>query len=327
MKILFLTAFTAFFALNLMAQTNQRIEPKQQSYEDFPESNASHTNMKIISIPKNVPQTNYKQNIKYITRNGLDLTLQILKPKNSKEKLPCIVYVQGSAWFKQDLFGNLPQLADFAKRGYVIAMVEYRPSPIAKFPAQVQDTKTAIRFIRQNADAYGIDADNIFIWGDSSGGHTALMTGLTENNLALDTEDYQPFSIKVNAIVDFYGPTDISQMNYEPSIMDHTDAKSPEGMIIGGKNVMEHLDDAAATNPINYLNSPKTTAPILIFHGSKDRLVPFKQSVLLADALQKNNYLYQFYQIKGADHGSSEFWTKEIFDIVDAFLKSNMKKK
>jgi acetyl esterase/lipase len=320
-------AISCFFTLNLIAQDSRLIAPIQKSYEDFPEAKDTHKGMKVITIPNNRPQINYKQNVKYITRDGLDLTLQILKPKNTKGKLPCIVYVQGSAWFKQDVYGNLPQLAEFAKRGYIIAMVEYRPSPIAPFPAQLQDAKTAIRFMRKNAETYSVDSSNIFVWGDSSGGHTALMVGLTQNNAELDTEDYKDFGIKVNGVIDFYGPTDISQMNYAPSTMDHTQAKTPEGMLIGGKNVLENVAEAVKTNPINYLKEAKNAAPILILHGSKDRLVPFQQSVLLADALRKNNLAYDFYKLKGADHGSSEFWTKEIFDIVENFIKVNTNKK
>jgi acetyl esterase/lipase len=323
MKSFILCTATCLFSTYLMAQDSKLISPIPQSYEDFPEAKDTHKGMKVITIPKDLPQTHYKHDVKYITRDGLDLTLQILKPKNAKGKLPCIVYVQGSAWFKQDVYGNIPQLAEFAKRGYIIAIIEYRPSTVAKFPAQLQDTKTAIRFMRKNAETYGVDADNIFVWGDSSGGHTALMVGLTQNNAELDTEDYKNFSIKVNGVIDFYGPTDISQMNYAPSTMDHTQAKTPEGMLIGGKNVLENVEEAAKTNPINYLKDLKNAAPILILHGSKDRLVPFQQSVLLADALKKNNFAYAFYQLKGADHGSSEFWTKEIFDIVENFLKAN----
>ncbi|OYU67624.1 MAG: hypothetical protein CFE22_03815 [Cytophagaceae bacterium BCCC1] len=326
MKSFIFCATTCLFSLSLKAQDSMLISPIQQSYEDFPVSKATHKGMKVISNKKDLNQANYKQNVKYITRDGLDLTLQILKPKNTKVKLPCIVYVQGSGWFKQDVYGNIPQLAEFAKRGYIIAIVEYRPSTVAKFPAQLQDTKTAIRFIRKNAEAYGVDSDNIYVWGDSSGGHTALMVGLTQNNTELDTEDYKDFGIEVNGIVDFYGPTDISQMNYAPSIMDHIQANTPEGMLIGGKNVLENLEEASKTNPINYLKTAKDAAPILILHGSKDRLVPFQQSVLLADALKKNKFAYIFYQLKGADHGSSEFWTKEIFDIVENFLKANYKK-
>ena len=283
--------------------------------------------MKIVNIGQSNEQVSYKPNVKYITRDGMELTLQIIAPKGASRRLPCIVYVQGSAWMKQNVYDNLPQLAEFAKRGYVVAIVEYRPSSVAKFPAQLQDAKTAIRFMRANASTYQVDPDNVFVWGDSSGGHTALLVGLTQNNPELDTKDLNQYSIHVNAVVDFYGPTDITQMNFEPSTFDHMGAKSPEGQLLGGKKVLENKAEAARTNPITYLKDPKNAAPILIMHGSKDRLVPFKQSVLLADALESRAYRYQFYQLKGADHGSSEFWTKESFDIVESFFKQNTVKK
>jgi acetyl esterase/lipase len=322
--------FTLFFillggSLTIAAQTDKVIAPREYSFEEFPESTASSKNMKIISVRADSSHVAYKHDIKYISRDGIDLTLQIIQPKNkSKKKLPCIVYVQGSAWMKQNVYDNIPQLAEFAKRGYVIAMVEYRPSSVAKFPAQLQDAKTAIRFIRANASDFNVDSSNIFVWGDSSGGHTALMVGLTQNNSELDTRDLNEYPITVNAVVDFYGPTDITQMNYEPSIFDHIGPNSPEGQLIGRKNVLENKSEAALTNPINYIKDSKTVAPILIMHGSKDRLVPFKQSVLLADALEKSNYPYEFYQLKGADHGSSEFWTEQVFQIVDAFLRKHI---
>lgn len=327
MKSVILPAVAFFLTFHSMAQDPKLIAPRSYTYEDFPESKASSINMKILTIGKDSPQVSYKPNVKYISRDGMELTLQIIGPKETKGKMPCIVYVQGSAWMKQNVYENLPQLVEFAKRGYVIAIVEYRPSSVAKFPAQLQDTKTAIRFMRANASTYNVDADNIFIWGDSSGGHTALMVGLTQNNPELDTKDLNQYPIHVNAVVDFYGPTDITQMNFEPSTWDHIGAKSPEGQLIGGKNVLENKAEAALTNPVNYVKDPKTAAPILIMHGSKDRLVPFKQSVLIADALESKNYRYQFYQIKGADHGSWEFWSKESFDIVEAFLKQNTVKK
>ena len=325
MKSIILILLTIGMTYLCQAQNQQIITPQSYSLEDFPESTASSKNMKIVNIGTDNSQVVYEHDVKYISRNELDLTLQIISPKSVKGLLPCIVYIQGSAWMKQNVYANLPQLAEFAKRGYIIAIVEYRPSSVAQFPAQLQDTKTAIRFMRKNADKYHIDANNIFVWGDSSGGHTSLMIGLTQNNPELDTDDFKEYSIKVNAVVDFYGPTDITQMNYEPSTWDHVSANSPEGKLIGGKNVLENKELAGQTNPINYVNDPETAAPILIMHGSKDRLVPFKQSVLMANALEQKNYVYQFYQLKGADHGSSEFWTTESFDIVDAFLKENLK--
>ena len=299
------------------------ITPKKYSYQDFPESSATSAAMKTVSQFTTDTQLNYHHDVKYITRDGMDLHLQIIQPviKGKTAKLPCIVYVQGSGWARQNVYGNLLQIADFARRGYTIAIVEYRPSDLAKFPAQLQDAKTAIRFMRKNASVYNVDTDNIFIWGDSSGGHTALMVGLTQNVPALDTGDMDEYPIEVNAVIDFYGPTDITQMNLEPSTLDHTSSKSFEGRLLGGVNVLDNKEAAAITNPIGYITSNTRSAPILIMHGSKDRIVPFKQSVLIADQLARESFDFQFYRIKGADHGSYEFWTKETFDLVESFIK------
>ncbi len=94
-------------------------------------------------------------------------------------KWPLIVYVQGSSWHKQKLFQSLPTLVRMCERGYAIAIVEHRESELAPFPAQVIDTKAAIRFLRMNGAHYGIDASKVALWGDSSGAHTALMAGIT----------------------------------------------------------------------------------------------------------------------------------------------------
>ena len=102
-----------------------------------------------------------------------------------------VVYVQGSAWFKQEIGYETPQLSPFASKGYVVAVVEYRPSTVAPFPAQIRDTKAAIRFLMKNASTYSIDPEKVVLWGDSSGGHTAAMTGVTLN----DPTSLQPMSL------------------------------------------------------------------------------------------------------------------------------------
>lgn len=239
--------------------------------------------------------------------------------------LPGIVYVQGSAWMKQDVYMGIPQLSKFASRGYVIVIVEYRHTAIAPFPAQVQDAKTAIRYIRKNATKLNVDMNNIFIWGDSSGGHTALFAGITSGNEQLDTDDYQDYSDAVNAIIDFYGPTEIGEMKEEPSIFNHSDKNSPEGLLIGKLNVSENMKKAEKASPINYITKEIKIPPILIAHGDMDRVVPFKQSDLLAKALSKNNKEFEYYCIKDADHGTPEFWSKEMYDIIHDFLKKHRK--
>lgn len=304
------------------------VEPKNVTYEEFPEAMDKVPGMKELNISREEQCLFLHANIPYIKRDGLELHLHIISPVkndniNKLEKYPCIVYIQGSAWCKQDTFMNIPNLSKLAERGFVIASVEYRHTEIAPFPAQIQDAKTAIRFMRKNASRYNLDPENIFVFGDSSGGHTALMVGITEAVEELDTADYGEYSAKVGGIIDFYGPTDIAKMNDVPSVMNHIEPNSPEGMLIGGKNVIENMEEAKKTSPVSYILRERSIAPILIFHGSKDRLVPFQQSILLYDALKAADKKVDFYKINGADHGGGEFWSEDVLKIVEEFIRKN----
>jgi acetyl esterase/lipase len=306
----------------------EMIKPQDYSFEEFPEAEDMVPGMKELAARTEENYYLCDANVPYITRDGLELHLQILKPENAEKriaKLPCIVFVQGSAWMKQNTFVNLPGLAKLAGRGFIIASAEYRHSAVAPFPAQFLDVKTAIRFLRKHASLYGIDPENIFIFGDSSGGHTSLMVGITEGIEEFDTPDYREYSAHVNAVVDYYGPTDIAKMNDVPSTMDHMAPNSPEGMLIGGKCVPENVEQANKTSPIRYLSKDREIAPILIIHGNKDRLVPFHQSVLLYEALKDNGKEVEFYKLLGADHGGSPFWTNEVLDIVEGFIRKYIK--
>ena len=117
------------------------------------------------------------------------------------------------------------------------------------------------------------------------------MTGVTLDNEDLSDESPTDEPIRLKAVVDFYGPIDIGKMNFEPSTQDHGDAKSPEGMFLGGFNVLENPDKVKPTVPIAYLDKAKEIPPFLIIHGNKDRLVPFGQSVMFYNALKQNKQI------------------------------------
>ena len=303
-------------------------EMLEYSYEDFPASKAGAEGMKTIDISREEVGVCYEKDIIYITRNHIDLSIQLLIPVRAdgiEEIYPCIALIQGSGWKKQNTYFNLPQMASFAKRGYVIASIEYRPSDVAPLPAQVQDVKTAIRFLRMNAESYKIDQDNISVWGDSSGGHCALLVGMTEGIEDLDTKDYNDYSASVNAIVDFYGPTDLFMMGHSLSAMDHVGADSPEGIALGGKNVAENKDLSDTFAPIYYVTKDSAIPPIFIVHGNKDRTVPFEQSTVFAQKLKDYNKDYVFYRLNKADHGGPQFWAEELLALIDEFLKQHTK--
>ena len=269
----------------------------------------------------------------YVDPVSCTLKMHILEPivhagvpeeeKKKKRKWPCIVYIQGSAFHKQWLWDQISRHIRMAEHGYVVAIVEYRPSEMAPFPAQMQDAKTAVRFLKKHCEEYHIDVDHMAIAGDSSGGHTALMAGFTGDE-GPDTRLYGEYSAKVNCIIDLYGPTVFSLMNYYESSQNHYDPDSPEGYEIGGKNVLEHPELADLTIPMNYLSKEKETPPLLLIHGGRDMLVPFNQSCQLYNYMRELGKEVTFYKIQDGSHGSLGFDNDRILGIVLDFLKAHI---
>lgn len=303
------------------------IEPKMCTYEEFPACELAPEGMKVIKADRTPQFAMPVLNVKYAEKDGMDLHLQIIMPPMEREemlsgerKFPLIVFIQGSGWMKQNLGEKVHGLCEFATRGFVVAIVEYRPSFAAPFPAQIKDAKTAIRFLQDHADEYHVDRSNIFVWGDSSGGHTSVMVAATMENEYNDEEG----SLDVKAFVDFYGPTDITKMNDMPSTQDHMAPDSPEGSLIGGQAVSEHPELTDAVNPMNYISRDKEMKPLLIVHGDKDRLVPFQQSVLLYEKMKKEEKNVEFYKLEGADHGGNAFLKEPMQNLVEDFLRKYM---
>jgi acetyl esterase/lipase len=240
------------------------VEPEPSSWEAFPESTVAADDILTIRADRNELSSKLHANVLYATKSGVPLHLHIIEPKQTEgqERLfPLVVYVQGSAWFKQDIGYEIPQLSRFAKKGYVVAVVEYRPSTVAPFPAQVKDTKTAIRFLMKNASTYSIDPEEIVLWGDSSGGHTAAMTGVTLNDPDLSDESPTDEPIRLKAIVDFYGTIDVSKMNLEPSTQDHRDAKSPRGCLSEGLTFWRTLTKSNRRFPLPTWTKQRRSLP------------------------------------------------------------------
>lgn len=275
-------------------------------------------------------KVNYFKDIEYVKRGDTSLKLQLLIPGNVRslesplEKRPVVVYVKGSAWMKQECYKELPNISYLARQGYMVAAVEYRASAEAKFPAFLQDVKSAIRFLRANADKYGVDEDRIAIWGDSSGGHASLMAGFTGDFEEYKTDDNKEYSDKVCAIVDFYGPSDLTKIDDCPRNPEFVYSKepTPEDILFGG-NVKLTPEISAPGNPINYISEDKEIPPVFIAHGDMDSMVPFNQSVLVYEKLRECKKVVEFYKVIGAEHGTF-MWTKEMLSLVSDFLSAYM---
>jgi acetyl esterase/lipase len=277
------------------------------------------------------PMADVIPDVVYQELSGERQHLQIFKPMQmfampgaAPAKFPLIVHVPGSAWHRQNVWMGLGKALAAVERGYAFAIVEYRPSDIAAFPAQIEDAKSAIRFLRLHADEYGIDKTKIALWGDSSGGHTAVSAGITGDG-ALDSGQYDEETCAVNCVVDWFGPSDISLMNYYPSAQDHIGADSPEGFLIGQKNVLENPELVQNTNPINYISAEKPVPPFLMMHGGSDNVVPFNQSVRLYEKLRECGKDVTFYKLEGGGHGMGGFNSPDALETVFAFIDKHLK--
>jgi acetyl esterase/lipase len=249
------------------------------------------------------------------------LKMNILSPKpRPEEPMPVIVFIFGGAWRTGNRNQGLEPLAPFAARGYFCASIDYRLSQEALFPAQIEDCKCAIRFLRAKAAQYHLDPDRIGVWGLSSGGHLAALLGTSGGVKELEGKGgWGEFSSRVNAVVDCFGPTDFLKLDAAGSQMKHDAPESPESRLIGGP-IQQNQAKAALASPITYVSS--NAPPFLILHGSQDPLVPVNQSELLAAALEKAKAKVTFEVIPGAGHG---FIGGQIDGKIEAFFNQTLK--
>jgi acetyl esterase/lipase len=254
----------------------------------------------------------------------------------AKPSYPVVVVIYGSAWFSNNLKGSdLKTLGNaLLDGGFAVVMPNHRSSADAKFPAQINDIKAVIRFIRANVDKYQFDTSFIGITGSSSGGHLASLTGTsglvknyTVGSATADLEgnvgQYGSYSSSVDAVVDWFGPTNFLAMDSCGSQMAHNPANSPESSLIGGP-IQENKDKCALANPMTYIDS--NDPPFLIFHGDKDPLVPFCESEMFFKALQEAKVPGQYFLVPGAQHGPGLFVDK-YFTMMTDFFKTQAGKK
>lgn len=204
------------------------------------------------------------------------------------------------------------------RQGYAGASVGYRYTQEAPFPANVQDCKAAIRYLRANAAKYNIDPNRIAIWGSSAGGHLVAFLGTSGDVPEFEgTHGVTGVSSRVQAVVDWFGPTRLARMSHHPSRMDHDSPESPENQLVGAL-IQQNYELAERANPAKYAS--KDDPPFFIQHGDADPLVPMEQSEILVDALKAAGAKVEFETMTGAGHGGPQFQTPENLKKVKAFL-------
>ena len=262
----------------------------------------------------------------YVEKGHKAQVLDLIYPEKAEKPLPLIVWIHGGAWSAGSKNGGT--FMQMLSKGYSVASIEYRFSQVAPMPAQINDCKAAIRWIRAHAKEYNIDGAHIGVWGSSAGGHLVALLGTSGDVADLEGDlGNKDQSSRVQAVCDWFGPSDIGKMGEQSgpdSKIAHNNPSSPESKLIGGA-VLENLEKAAKASPITYVT--KDDPPFLIMHGDKDPLVPLKQSETLRDALKTAGVEVELAVQIGDGHGGKKFSSPESNEKIEAFFEKHLKGK
>jgi acetyl esterase/lipase len=259
--------------------------------------------------------------IEYGTGGGRPLTMHLLRSWPRPAGLaPGLVWVHGGAFRHGSKDSGIARLFPFARRGYVCASIEYRLTDEATWPAQIEDCKCAVRYLRAHADQLGLDPGRIGAWGASAGGHLVAMLGVAPDRPELEGRGgWAEHSSRVQAVCDSFGPADLLAMVEQLSSLDHNGPDSPEGRLLGGA-VRDHADRARSASPVSYATGDEP--PFLIVHGAEDMIVPHPQSQLMYQALGSGDAI--FHTVVGAGHGGPAFEHPEVLRLVEEFFDRHL---
>lgn len=273
-----------------------------------------------------VPDVVYAQ-VETYERPLQPLQMDLLIPAVNK-KLPAVIFVTGGAFIAANR-SRKPRLRMFlAENNFVAASIDYRTAPNSKFPAPIEDVKSAIRFLKANAAGFNVDAEKIFVMGDSAGGYLTAFAAVTNGDKIFNVGENLNFSSKIAGAVDLYGVSDLTKIaeNFPENVQAAYNSPGNIGSIfvngipgITGEGGVLKNPEAEKANPINYIT--KDSAPMLLMHGTADNIVSPAQTDLLFQALKNAGVDAERYVIPNANH-SDDYWAQEeVFAVILDFLK------
>jgi acetyl esterase/lipase len=265
---------------------------------------------------------------------SLSLKMDILLPTSNRRR-GVVVYIPGGGFVLASKEGALNLRTYVAEAGFVVASIQYRTTRDgANYRDGIADVKSAIRYLRKNADRFGIDSSIVAIWGESAGGYLAAMVGVTNHTRAFDAGNDLDQSSDVQGVIDDFGASDVSKVAADFDAATQRATNSNEGLVqyIGKSPDANTLDARVATtaaNPLAYIQAD--APPFLIFHGNQDRLISPSQTLILHNSLLAAGVHSTRYVVDGAGHGDLSFmgdtksglpWsTNEVLGLVVDFLK------
>jgi acetyl esterase/lipase len=303
-----------------------------------PQKNTAHVPSKVLNVTVTRPKINQLPNVVYeqVPARGYPskaMTMDLLIPQK-KEKMPLIVYVPGGGFISANKNNMFQICSHLAEAGYVVAAVEYRVAPSVRFPAPLEDVKAAVRYLKAHADTYSIDANRVGVIGGSAGGYLTALMATTSGTKTFDKGENLDQNSNITCAVDLYGISDLTKIgaDYSDSVQAlHKSSGATEALwvngsgVFGGKDGGINADQEAAekANPIHYIS--KSSAPMLLMHGTADTVVSPSQTDLLFQALQQKGIASERYEVPGAPHGG-EYWIQEpVLNLITSYFDRYLK--
>ena len=247
------------------------------------------------------------------------LLLDLYLPPKSSKQVPLVVWIHGGAW-QAGSKDSVP-VERWLQQGFAIASVEYRLSPVARFPAQIHDIKAAIRWLRGNSKTYGLDSDRFVIAGSSAGGHLATLVGVSNGVSALegDSGNFKSTSSDVQAIVSFFGASNLESI-LSQSTPHGLSVRVPALELLLGGQPDQKPELAKLASPITHVDA--TDPPLWLIHGDADPQMPIEQSHELQQRYMDLKLNVDFEIVKGGKHGGDGFFGNEQLDRVAKEIKA-----
>lgn len=259
------------------------------------------------------------RDVPYVSGGHERQRLDLFLPPEDGAVHPLVVWIHGGGWEggNKDRCPARPLVA----RGYAVASLNYRLSQHATYPAQIEDCKAAIRWLRAHAAEHGIDRERVGVWGASAGGHLVALLGTTGHLRDFDVGENLEQSSRVQCVIDWFGPADFLHYGDPPwRGLDY-----PKGVVakLLGGTVSSDPERARRASPVYFVQAD--AAPFLIMQGDRDNLVPLQQSELLHAALQKAGVESTLKIFPGAGHGGGPFSSPESFTLMGDFLDKHLR--
>lgn len=264
-------------------------------------------------------------------RSNRQLKMTLLLPQTDGPK-PAIVYYPGGGFTTAVHDKYIQMRMALAKAGFVVAAVEYRTVP-DKYPALINDAKSAVRYLRAHAKQFNIDPNRIGVIGDSAGGYVSQMMGTTNGEDEFNVGEYTDYSSDVQAAVTIYGisnlmnigegyPEAIQKVHESPAVTEALLLYGPAFAEFAGKSILSDPEKAMDASPLGHVKA--NMPPFLIMHGSADKLVSPVQSEQLYKALIEKGNKVDYVVVEGAGHGDLYWYQPTVINKVVEWFKENL---